>query len=67
MAAAGDAAGHLERGRDAVGRDETERPGRSGVAATGDEHAAGAVDERCARFPVEIRQQRMRSVSPAIG
>ena len=57
---------HLERCRDVVGRDEPERPGRAGVPAAGDEHTAGAVEDRCARRPVDVRQQRMRRRAPAV-
>jgi hypothetical protein len=44
MAATGDATRHLERGRDAVGRDEAERAGGPCVAAAADEHPAGALE-----------------------
>ena len=65
--AARDAAGHLERGRDAVRRDEAERTRRAGVAAAGDEHAAGALERRPARGPVGVREQRVRSLAASVG
>ena len=63
VAATGDAAGHLERGGDVVRRDEPERPRRPGIAAAGDEHAAGALEDGCARRPVDVGQQRMRGTA----
>ena len=43
MASTRDPARHLERGRDAVGRDEPERPGGACIATAADEHPAGAL------------------------
>ena len=67
VAPACDAAGHLERGGDAVGRDEPERPCRPGIAAACDEHAARALEDGRARRPVDVGQQRMRGAAPAVG
>ena len=47
--------------------DEPERPRRAGVAAAGDEHAAGAREGRRARRPVDVGEQRMRRMALAVG
>ena len=46
-----------------VRRDESERPGRAGIAAAGDEHAAGAVEGGSAGRPVDVGQQRVQGAA----
>ena len=67
VSAARHPAGHLERRRDVVRRDEPERARGAGVAAAGDEHAPRAGEGRRARGPVGVRQQRVRRAALAIG
>ncbi len=54
-AAAGEPAGHLQRGRHAVGGDEAELAGGGGVPAAGDDDGAETVERRPAAVPVRER------------
>src|SRR3954453_4605889 len=59
---------HVERGADAVHRDEAELPDRRRVGGAGHEDATETAERRLAGVPVPERQQRMNGApSPVVG
>ena len=57
---------HVQRGADAVRRDEAELPCDRGVAAAGDQHRPEPLERRAARLPVPEGQQWMAGAATPV-